>query len=263
MAGRLVMDIRTFLPLEDWEIGRHLLSPLFAQPELRPDKVAMMGEVTARHGVEVTDLEDCRPLWGMGATLSAGGVGHAFRAPFHWRRKGRAASTGLVTFPAVDRRGKPVAGGLAFQGRVQPGIDWLALFSRWCTALAPFAAMLHPAMDRESAPAGTDPFGIAEVASRHFQGGMIWCETTAGQLNSRYSGLTNAGWATFLGGKLADEVDAPALLSAGFDMQRLGEGWMIRTTPSIEHVASDFEGFRARRRRLRACFRDGLFLAQD
>ncbi|OYU18356.1 MAG: hypothetical protein CFE34_10915 [Rhodobacteraceae bacterium PARR1] len=265
MSSRLVIGLQTFADITSWQTGQRLLAPLFASDALRPDKAATMGEVTARHGVVVQMLADCEPLWGRAAQLRAGNVSHSFAAPFSWRSKGK--SKGHVSFPSTDHRGKPVPGWLVFEARPSPGTDWLALFSDWCAALAPFAAMLHPAIHLEGSKGKSPVITLADEISAateaQFQAGTPWCKLTAGPLNSTFSGLTNLAWANYLGGSFAPEVDEAAIRRAGFDVDRQGNGCLIRVTPRITDVAADFASFEDRRSALRSCFREGLFLVAD
>lgn len=265
MSSRLVIGIQTFADITSWQTGQRLLAPLFALDGLRPDKAAMAGEVTARYGVAVQTLADCEPLWGRAAQLRAGGFSSSFAASFSWRSKGQAK--GYVSFPSRDHRDRPLPGWLWFETRPSPAVDWLALFSDWCAAFSPFAAMLHPAIHlegtKEKAPVTTLAEEVSTAAEAQFQAGAPWCTLRAGPLNSTFSGLTNLAWAKYLGGPLFPEVDETAIRRAGFDVDRQGEGWLIRVTPRITDVAADFASFEERRRTLRSCFREGLFLVAD
>lgn len=264
MFSRLVIGIQTFADIASWQTGQGLLAPLFASDALRPDKAAMGGEVTARYGVAVQTLADCEPLWGRTAQLRAGGFSSSFAASFSWRSKSKAK--GHVSFPFRNHRDQPLPGWLVFETRPSPAVDWLALFSDWCAALSPFAAMLHPAIhlerSRAKPPVTTLAEEVSAAAQAQFQAGTPWCKLTAGPLNSTFSGVTNLGWASYLGGHLAPEVDEAAIRRAGFDVHRQGDGWLIWVTPKITDVAADFAGFEDRRRTLRSRFRHGLFLTK-
>jgi len=82
----------------------------------------------------------------------------------------------------------------------------------------------------------------------------------AGPLNSKVEGLTTLGWATWFSPGLAQHVDEPALRAAGFPVDRIGAGWLLRLSERVEDDARDYVRFASLRAQARALFREDLFL---
>ena len=87
----------------------------------------------------------------------------------------------------------------------------------------------------------------------------LYTRFRAGPLNSVVEGLTNLGWANWFGPKLAHHVDAPALRAAGFPVDRIGAGWIVRLSERVEDVARDYARFASLRAQARALFAPDLF----
>ena len=72
-------------------------------------------------------------------------------------------------------------------------------------------------------------------------------------------GLSNLSWANFFGEQYASEVDVPKLRENGFNVEPIGEGFLVTLTPSLLDVMDNFPLFSERRVALRKLFRPGLF----
>ncbi|WZB69753.1 hypothetical protein WJ968_27210 [Achromobacter xylosoxidans] len=73
--------------------------------------------------------------------------------------------------------------------------------------------------------------------------------------------IPNVGWAMFYGNEFAEKVDAEGIFRAGFPIEKMGDGYLVRVTESIQDVARDFELFAERRIELKGFFPGGFFLA--
>ncbi|MCY1385108.1 hypothetical protein D9M69_734520 [compost metagenome] len=67
----------------------------------------------------------------------------------------------------------------------------------------------------------------------------------------------------FYGDEFAQEVNADQIAASGFPIEKVGNGYLVRVTNSIQDVADDFSFFSKRRAELKSLFREGLFLIND
>ncbi|WP_114391082.1 hypothetical protein [Notoacmeibacter marinus] len=270
MQNKLVAKIQTLNDIHSWDVGGSLLQSVFKVEKLKPQRVATFGEVTAKHGFHVETLGDCQSHWARKATMRLDESPREFFQSFHWRRVKVAKSQGTVTFPSDNLKGTRLSGGLFFESQFKKEIDWIGIFSIWCSILTPYGAILHPAIDMEQPVRNgrdvreyTLNEEINQNAWSRFSTGTFHCEFRAGELNSLFSGFTNLGWASFFGGEYAHEVAAAAISAAGFPVQSIGDGYLVQVTEDINDVINDFTMFLKLRAELKSLFRDGLFLIKD
>jgi|GEM_PF-1046825 len=270
MKCDIQLEIQTNADLTSWAIGERILSPLFNDVKLTPQKAAIFGEVTPKYGFEVENIEDCKEHWASKAEMRHDGSLIEFNTDFNWKRYRLAKSQGYVTFASTNRWGRKFPARVWFRSQCRKEIDWAGLFVNWCEITAPFAALLHPqvSMDR---PKKNDndvrdysyDEEVSQQAWSRFLTGEFYCEFRAGELNSKVSGLTNLGWASWFGDDLAKEVDEKSIAAAGFPIQKIGNGFFVQVTENINDVVNDFPMFSKRRAELKSLFRDGLFLIKD
>jgi hypothetical protein len=252
--------------MSDWPSGQRFLEPLFADPALAPVRVAAGNEISARHGVDVAGLAECAPCWGQREEVRAQGQDIDSVAPFYWKAGRPADAKGWVRFPGRDNRGSPNPGSIGVEARGGKGVDWHRVLVSWCEAFQPESGLLHPCLSQEDPgpPVNLLDCSAAEelmgLAWSHFGSASLHPRFRAGPQNSVVEGLTNLGWATWFGPDLARHVDAPALQAAGFALDRIGAGWLLRLSARIEEVERDFARFARLRAKARALFPDGLFL---
>lgn len=270
MQKALIANIQTLKDIQSWEVGEPLLRSVFSVEKLKPQRAATFGEVTARHGFDVETVSDCRPHWAAKATMKMNGAQIETLEDFNWKRTRVAKSQGMVTFPRTNMKGTRLSGGLFFESQFKADIDWIGIFSAWCSVLSPYGAILHPAINLEQPARGgrdvreySSDDEIAQNAWSRFSSGIFHSEFRAGELNSLVSGLTNLGWASFFGGEFGAEVDEAKISAAGFPVRKVGDGYLVQVTENINDVINDFALFSKRRAELKSLFRDGLFLIKD
>jgi len=264
------MQIQTGTDLSSWEVGWKILSKVFSDKKLLPERVATFGEVTNSHGLNVVDVEDCRELWASKAMMRAGGSQYEVMEDFHWKRAKIAKSQGTVTFTSISTKGIKRPGSIFFQSKYRPEIDWSGLFRIWCETVSPIAAVLHPLVTQDGPKKSEKDIReysyeeeISQQAWSRFLSGQSYCEFRAGERNSLVSGLTNIGWASWFGEEYAKEVNQPAISSAGFPIFKIGTGYLIQLSDHIDDVIGDYPAFSRRRARLKSLFRSDLFLIKE
>ncbi|MBC8719174.1 hypothetical protein [Ochrobactrum sp. Marseille-Q0166] len=269
MNYHLVMSFVTTKDLSDWSVGREILSNVFNEPKLMPQRIATFGEVTGKHGIDVADLSECQKYWANIGTSTFNGVSNSFLLDFHWKRKSTIKSQGAVVFPHIIGNTR-TASRISFDSQFRKDVDWLSLFQRWVEVTSPTTAVFHPFIG-EDRPAKINKNlleysfkeDVLEEAWSRFLTGDVYTKFRAGELNSLVSGLTNLGWATYLGGEFAQEVDEKAILSAGFKVTKIEGGYMILVTEDLENIIGDYTRFSEERAKLKALFRSNLFLIDN
>lgn len=270
MKYDLLINIQTYADLTSWTVGEKLLSPLFEDGRLIPERAATFGEVSASHGFDVEDIKECRLHWASQAVMRINGSLEEFPEDFHWRRRKVAKSQGYVSFAEANKRGKISPACIFLQSQYRKDVDWARLFVNWCDITTPFAAILHPLSAQDGPKKNnkdvrdfTYDEDVYQQAWSRFLSGELYCEFRAGELNSLVSGLTNLGWASFFGGEFSTEVDEAVIAAAGFPVQKIGDGYLVQVTENISDVINDFALFSRRRAELKSLFRDGLFMIKD
>lgn len=98
MKYDVLIKIQTYADLTSWKVGEKFLSPLFEDGRLIPERAATFGEVSASHGFDVQDIDDCRTHWASKAVMCINGFSEKFTEDFHWIRRKIAKSQGYVFF---------------------------------------------------------------------------------------------------------------------------------------------------------------------
>lgn len=270
MADSLIINIQTRMDISSWETGKTILSPAFSRKKLSPQQIATYGEVTSSNGTSVTGIDECEANWAVPASVRVRGSFYASIQDFHWKRLASVKSKGAVTFPYTNSTGSTVSGGLFFQSQYDENIDWGTLFKQWCEATSPFGAILHPSRTKKAdsrrrpdVRSYTLAQEIENGARARFESGILFCEFRAGELNTRVTGLTNLGWATWFGGEHKAKVDAKAISAAGFPIHEVGNAYLVQVTEKIGDVLRDYPMFSERRSKLKSLFGTGLFLVKE
>ena len=81
------------------------------------------------------------------------------------------------------------------------------------------------------------------------------------QLDKRQ--IPQLAWGTYWGEELAQWADVSALRQGGFDVEPLGNGWLLWLSPNLTDVRSDFSSFVSRRSEAKRHFLPGLFMLPD
>ena len=252
--------------ISDWQAGRAFLDPLFADPVLAPARVSLDEKPRNSSSAYVGAPEDCRPFWGHIAQISVQGRTFDTVWDFHWQSRKPATAKGWVDFSYKNLRGEPTPGCIAIEARASARVDWHALLVAWCTAFQPDAGLLHSCPFDDAYGLGVNVLDctleeeVQALAWARYRGAELYTRFRAGPLNSMVEGPTNLGWATWFGPGLAHHVDAPALQAAGFPVDRIGEGWLVRLSERVGDVAGDHARFAGLRAQARALFAPDLFL---
>lgn len=239
------------------------------EDRLAPQRIATFGEVSAKHGIDISELSKCESYWANMTSMSIDGAKHTFPQDFHWRRSSAIKSQGSVIFSSV-MGSKSKVSRVLFESNFGKDINWVDFFREWCDVTSPVAAVLHPFIKEDgphSKRKDVREYSYEEEVSQQawsrFLRGDIYTEFRAGELNSAVTGLTNLGWATYLGDEFAREVNVQAIKAAGFLVSEIGGGYIIQISEKLGNVIGQYPSFSERRSQLKSLFRPGLFLIGD
>ncbi|WP_431051582.1 hypothetical protein [Roseateles sp. L2-2] len=242
------ISIISSLETSEWEVGRSLLEALIeTDARLLPEKVGTFEPLKN----SVSDVEGCKPFW---AVLNGSGRPGMERNAdgFIWKRSRAIKSYGHMMHKLRNIHGEVRAAWFVFEASIDRKVDWLKLFDKFCRVLVPDYATLHLVTEIEDAP---DAFGEAADATYgtndHLNG--------VPPIRLKEKGPANLAWANYFGPGLMSEVQEDKIRNAGFPVERLGDGIVVRVTDDIFAVEDDFIDFSRRRAELRGLFRSGLF----
>jgi hypothetical protein len=242
----IVMAIRTHQDTSSWSVGRQLLdAQIAAHPLLMPHYVSNDADNCRE---PLTDGAKAEQLWNAQHPVAGHGNDVVLRQnDFAWKRRKRIACLGYVYHGFVNLRGHRIPTSLNLTADPHPEVDWLALFKQWCGICPPQLAMLHHFTPTEQAD--------RQLGAVFFQAGGL------GKPDNPQ--FRNAAWAMYFGEGMAQHVDAPALQAAGFLVEPMPHGYLVRVTPDLADVARDYAAFAERRAELKQHFAPGFFPMSD
>jgi len=124
-------------------------------------------------------------------------------------------------------------------------VDWFKLFRELVTISEAYFGYVHVFTEREIEPAaiGSSISGfLMGIAGFHLK-----------------KGIPNLGWAHYFGEEYVKEIDVSLLKKHGFDVQKLGEGYVFHITENLSDVIDSYVSFDERRKLLKSLFRPDLF----
>ncbi|MDF3859039.1 MULTISPECIES: hypothetical protein [Achromobacter] len=241
MKPYVQISLRTKIETNGWDIGGQLIESLYLNDGLlapecvshNPDKVTELLE--GKHHAE--------QFWAKKISIRVNGSLSDHFDYFAWKRKGSVKSTGYVSHTMRDIRNRIVPGGVHLNSVYSDKVDWYHLFKVWCEIFPPQLAMLHYFTGPELQP---------HMVNDSFQ---------IGSFNAALRpDVPNAGWGMFYGNEFSDRVDADRIASAGFPIEKIGDGYLVRVTNDIQDIVADFQLFAQRRVELKSLFPEGFFL---
>jgi hypothetical protein len=237
----LQISLRTEIDTVKWEVGAEFIRSLCSgdgllEPEQISHNVDSFGEA-------FLGIERSEPGWASKASVRVNGQFSDYYQDFAWRRKTKLKSSGSVSHTACNLKGQVVPGSVCFRANFDEVIDWYALFKKWCEMFSPQVGMLHLFTDPELQP------------------GMKYNSFQIGSFNALLSPeVPNAGWLMYYGEPFFSKIDVDVIRSAGFGVEELGQGCLVKVTENIVDVKNNFCLFDKRRNVLKATFGEGFFL---
>lgn len=243
-------SLNTRKDMSSWSFGRQFVQLLCDfDPRFVPERVG--------HGERDTGpfvgIEDCQPLWASPIAYRMGEMKWDSIEQFWWRRKSRVRALGRVDHTRrVGPRNELSPGTIKSDFGTVADVDWRTFFTRCCRLCEPLFAMLHWFTAHEMKP-GTMASGSPQLG--FLLGAQNWhlAEREVPQL----------AWASYWGEELAQWADVAALRENGFEVEPLGNGWLLWLTPKVTDVRKDFDSFSARRVEAKRHFLPGLFMVPD
>jgi hypothetical protein len=241
MKSYIQVAIRTKAETVDWGIGEKLIDSMNLNGGLlTPEQVSHNED---KFTEPFLGKSACEGIWASKAAMRVNGALSDFYQDFAWRRKKAIKSSGSVVHTSRNIRGQIVPGSIALHAACSEKVNWYSLFKAWCEIFPPQLGMLHLFTSPELSP--SEKSGSFQI----------------GSFNSALKpDVPNIGWGMFYGDEFAQEIDADQIAAAGFPIERLGSGYLVRVTNSIQDVVDDFSLFSKRRAELKSLFREDFFL---
>lgn len=239
----LRISVKTNFDTANWIVGSQVLS-VFSE---RGSK--LIPESLFQWESKISNFESvpaCEKYWAQMATMQVQGSKMEFPIGLRWKRKKVAKYDAEISHTHKNMKGEQIDGSLIVQAEFNSKVDWLSVFREACLAMRANYALLHVFHESETVNvrSGTsESYFLSGVLHR----GMI----------------PNIGWSVFYGEEFAGSVDVDRIASAGFPIEKIGSGYLVRVTENIQDVVNDFPLFSRRRAELKALFREGFFLIQD
>ncbi|WP_330208193.1 hypothetical protein [Pseudomonas sp. Z13] len=232
----------TSIDTSDWVVGKKVLS-VFSENDSR-----LIPESLFQWENRISDFESipaCEPYWAQLATMQAQGSKIEFPIGLRWKRKKVVKYDAEISHTHIDLKGERINGSLRMQAQFHKKIDWLNVFRELCLAMKPSYAFMHFFSECEvvGVKSGTP--------ESYFSSGIVHRGT-----------IPNLGWAVFYGDEFAEAVDAERIAAAGFPIEKIGSGYLVRITEHLQDVVSNFSLFSKRRAELKTLFPEGFFLIQ-
>ncbi len=240
------MFINTQAVTNDWTVGREVLSA-FCEADER-----LMPEALYQWETRIEDfqsVEQCEPYWAWRTSTRINGSLIESQIGLGWRRKKAIRYQAEINHSHINMREHWLGGKLSVYAAPNKSVDWLPTFRRACHAMKPTYGLLHYFVPLENSERAGTP-------DSYFSGGIISIKGAPGP-------IPNLGWATFLGGECAKGVKPEQIAAAGYDIETINDGYLIRITDNINDVADNFAEFSRRRAELKALFPEDFFLIKD
>lgn len=239
------MFINTDAATTDWSVGKEVLLA-FCEADFRlvPESIYQW---ETRIG-EFHSIEQCEPHWAGIARSRIRGSLIEFPIGLGWRRKKDIRYQAEIKHSQTNMLGHWLSGKLSVYAAPHKTVDWLPAFRRLCRVMRPTFGLLHYFVPIED----TERSGTPES---YFGGGV-------GPPRGTLKDIPNLGWATFLGGELAKAVKAEQIEEAGFTIEKINDGYLLRLTDNINDLADNYSHFSKRRAELKKLFPDDFFLVK-
>lgn len=238
----LRMSVITSIDTTDWRVGEKVLS-VFSESNSK-----IIPESLFQWENRVSDFESvpaCEPYWSQLATMQAQGATIEFPIGLRWKRKSIVKYDAEISHTHRNIKGERTDGSLSIQAQFHKKVEWLDVFRGLCLAMKPSYALLHFFSECElvGVKSGTP--------ESYFVSGIVHGGT-----------IPNVGWAVFYGDEFAEAVDGERIAAAGFPIEKIDNGYLVRVTEHFQDVVRNFPLFSKRRAELKALFPEGFFLIQ-
>jgi hypothetical protein len=239
----LRISVLTSYETESWAVGRRIISA-FADinPKLVPESLFQWES-------KISDYESvamCEKYWAQKSVMQVQGSSLEFSVGLRWKRKKAAKYDAEISHTYRNIKGEQINGSLIIQAQFNIKVEWLNVFREACLAMS------------------------ADYALMHIFTGVETANVTSGSPESFFNSgvlhkgkVPNIGWAAFYGGELSKLIDTEQLIAAGFLVEKIGGGYLVRVTENIQDIIENFSFFSKRRAEMKKIFPEGFFLIQQ
>jgi hypothetical protein len=244
LKKNISFNILCSIDTKPWSVGYRVLSAFVQNGErFVPEYLLSLG---SKQG-DFVDVASCERLWAYDARVTGLGDPYLMTIGMDWKRMQSAQYAARFSHSDIHNPNKIRHGSLTLETRFNPKTDWLPLFRDCCNSMQATIGMVHAMVEGDNLV----DTQIGTKASSFYAGSF-------GRRNGAIA-IPNIGWAMFYGKRFAADVDAERIAAAGFPIEAIGGGHLIRVTESMNDVVNDFASFSKRRAELKALFRPDMF----
>lgn len=241
MKREIAFTIRTFKPTADWELGRAVLEFITTF-----DKRLTPQVINRSYSSKYTDFVSvaaCEKYW---ASVTVTRGSDKKNSDFYYYREGHTnfifkrrhvvKSSFEFRHTLRTQRGNLNAGTLTFSAQYHKAIDWNALFLGLCNILQSHDAMMHYFGEDEAHWRLWRSVEYPELAHH-----------TIFPVRPDQKQLRDACY-------YIEENEVQRLSDAGYSIERMQGGYLVKVTDKVEDMISDYDAFADRRRDIKALF---------
>lgn len=237
MSEYVDIAIRGLAETTGWGFGERFLDSMRFGDGIRPDQVSNNPDKFKK---DSPGFDEAESFWACKGMLHVSG-GIDFYQDFAWRRRAKPRFSGWITHKSRNLRGATLPSSIRMTFAMDCAFEWFEAFKHWCCLAEAQIAMLH-------AFTGFERCAHPESTFRS-------CGLNA-LIKPTLSGIP---WAVFFGNEMLVDIDVEKISMAGFFVDKLDDGAMVRVTEFIADVSQDFPAFDAARNRLRLLLPNRLF----
>lgn len=244
MKKYIKINIRTKAETINLCVGEAIVDALHEyQGSLAPEQISHNPD---KFGEPFLGKKSVENFWATPVTLNYGGGTFEVADTFAWRRKKTIKSFGDITHTKRNVKSQVVPGEISFTSDYTSKVNFYELFRSWCCILPPQIGMLHLFVEEELKELGKyDSFRLGSFNA---------------SLNPEICGI---GWAMYYGPDFCKDIDIQKLEAAGFFVEKIGDGFIVRVTQNISDVNDSFAIFSGRREEMRKLFPKNFFKVED
>jgi hypothetical protein len=226
------------------EFGRLFLSAFIdSDIRLTPEYLDTMRDRSVNR--PFINIDHSIEKWSPKSKLQVPGTYQEFYDKAKWTRKSTPSyQCYMLAHTIRNNFNKIVPSYFSFKAKWDDSVDWSVFFQRLCTVADAQAAMMHR----------FTPIELGNSNSRFKDLGIH----TA--LNPKFPDIS---WAMMFGDDFVYAVNVDKLTAAGFPVEAVGSGYLVRVTDSILDISQRYEYFCERREILRSLLPIEIFVDED
>lgn len=245
MKSKIIIALESFQQTHDWAFGQQVLRVLYeADPRLRPDRIGR-DDAEMRKKLPCENVADIEPLW-------AAEVDHCDDIPRHpvsnlfWKKQKPLKAYGYFGFTWINQKETVLPSRIKLECAPAADIDFQSILEKWCVLYKPSQAYLHyfgPLSNK-----GTQQDSGQLISDNLKLGVPGWDNFSNGSFGAVFKPQTyDLGQANCFPKSAVTDAQVAELEANDIDVAPLGEGVLIKLSPSLEDVKNNYSDFAEKR----------------